>query len=1257
MEPLTTKPPAQQEIPADDLEQTIGYVQPVEPGLVFAGRYKLREKLGEGGMGVVFVADQIAPVQRRVALKVIRSGLDTRQLLARFEQERQALALMDHPNIAKVFDAGIDEAHRPYFAMELVKGLPLTKYCDEARLSPRQRIELFIPVCQAVQHAHQKGIIHRDLKPSNILVGLYDGRPVPKVIDFGVAKVTGTRLTDQSVYTEIGSIIGTLEYMSPEQAELNNLDIDTRSDVYALGVILYELLTGTVPFSRKELEKAGLAEMLRVIKEEEPHKPSTKLSSSLKLPSIAASRQTEPKKLTALVRGELDWIVMKALEKDRSRRYETANGLGQDVQRYLTGEPVMAAPASTVYRLRKLIRRNKGEVIAGSFVFAALLIGMAGTTWGLFRAEHHRQIAEQNADKALAAAKSEKEAKERAEAQSIFAMASVEKYLVTVTDDLELQQADFHGLRKKLLENALPFYEQIAAKKSDDPDVESGRSRAYHRLAILRAEMGETEAAIQDYESMQAILDQLCTKFPAVREYRQDFAGSLNNLGTLLERLGKHSKSEAVYRHALDIQERLAAEFLDVPKYRKDLAKTLNNLGVLLMYLGKRAESETAFRQALGIQDKLVAEMPNLPECRSDLSGSYNNLGLLLTDLGRRIESEATFRQAIDIKEKLAADFPTVPEYHSGLAMSQNNLGALLAKLGKYSESEAAHRQAMATHQKLTVDFPNMPKYRNDLAANHNRLAALLMDLGKRTESELEYRQALEILAKLVADFPKVRLYRHEKAGSHNNLGALLMDLGRRTESELEYRQALSILERLAPDFPNSPEYRKDLGTNLNNLGILLAIVGKRAESESAYRQAHDILAKLAADFPNISEYRKDLAGNHNNLGMLQADLGKHAESEASYRQAIEIQEKIASENNGVTQYTLDLGGSFCNLGNLMHKFGEDEAALGWYEKAIARMAPVVSHESRLATARQSLRNSHWGKATSLDTLGRHSDAISAWERALELDDGRATNDLRKGVASSYLNMGIVLAGQAKRDDADAAYRTAISIQKKLTEDAPSVDQYVFDLGRSYFYFGLLRQTCGNAETALEWYDSAVATVTPLVSKEPTSDSARLFLSISHWGRAGSLVALGRHSESINDWERALELDDGTSKVAIGTGFAESRLRMRQKDKDATGCIAAATQFESLKRTDADGLYNAAYFRAVCASVVLEDPKTPEADADRLVKEQADLAMAWLHKAVEAGYDNVEHMKTDADLNALRERDDFKKLLEDLTKAKESKNK
>jgi eukaryotic-like serine/threonine-protein kinase len=370
------------------------------PGTVL-GPYKLVEQIGEGGMGTVWMAQQTEPVKRLVAVKLIKAGMDSRQVVARFEAERQALALMDHPNIARVLDGGTTTAGRPYFVMDLVKGVPITKYCDEHRLTPRQRLELFLPVCQAVQHAHQKGIIHRDLKPSNVLVALYDGKPVPKVIDFGVAKAAGQPLTEKTLVTGFGAIVGTLEYMSPEQAEINQLDIDTRSDIYSLGVLLYELLAGSPPFSRKDLEKAGMLEMLRVIREQEPSKPSTKLSTADGLPTLAANRGTEPAKLTKLVRGELDWIVMKALEKDRNRRYETANGFAMDIQRYLADEAVLAGPPSAAYKLRKFARRNKRALAAAAVLLTgfAVLVGSIG--WVVYDRAVRQATLEQSISKAL----------------------------------------------------------------------------------------------------------------------------------------------------------------------------------------------------------------------------------------------------------------------------------------------------------------------------------------------------------------------------------------------------------------------------------------------------------------------------------------------------------------------------------------------------------------------------------------------------------------------------------------------------------------------------------------------------------------------------------------------------------------------------------------------------------------------------------------------------------------------------------------
>ena len=336
-------------------------------------------------MGSVWRARQTEPVKRFVAVKLIKAGMDSKQVLARFDAERQALALMDHPNIAKVLDGGLHDG-RPYFVMELVKGVPITEYCDRRRLTPKERLELFVPVCQAIQHAHQKGIIHRDIKPSNVLIALYDDKPVVKVIDFGVAKATGGTLTEHTIDTGFGGVVGTPQYMSPEQATFNNLDIDTRSDVYALGVLLYELLTGSPPFSKQELEKRGVLEMLRVVREEEPPRPSTKLSTADALPTLSANRGTEPKKLTGLLRNELDWVVMKALEKDRTRRYETANGFAADVLRYLAGEAVQAHPPSAAYRLRKFVRRNRLQVIAACLVLLTLVAGIVGTSWGMWEA-------------------------------------------------------------------------------------------------------------------------------------------------------------------------------------------------------------------------------------------------------------------------------------------------------------------------------------------------------------------------------------------------------------------------------------------------------------------------------------------------------------------------------------------------------------------------------------------------------------------------------------------------------------------------------------------------------------------------------------------------------------------------------------------------------------------------------------------------------------------------------------------------------
>jgi serine/threonine protein kinase/tetratricopeptide (TPR) repeat protein len=516
------------------------------PGTII-GPYKLLQQIGEGGMGVVFMAEQSEPLHRTVALKIIKPGMDTRQVIARFEAERQALAMMDHPNIAKVLDAGATESGRPYFAMELVKGVPITKFCDEKHLPLRARLELFVEVCQAVQHAHQKGIIHRDIKPNNVLVAEYDDKPVPKIIDFGVAKATAQKLTEKTMFTEFGQMVGTMEYMSPEQSKLNQLDIDTRSDIYSLGVLLYELLAGSTPFEQKRLREAAFDEMLRIIREEEPQKPSTRLSQMARpsrsgsnsgpanaegnptgavglcnTATIAANRSTEPAKLTKLIRGELDWIVMKCLEKDRNRRYETASALADDLLHFMADEPVTAGPPSRLYRTGKFVRRNRVLVVAAFLVAVAILGGVAASTWQAIRATRAERAALASAAQARQAADAERQAKQREAIQR--KQAEEISYFLINAFDVQNPEHDIRAVADLLKNSA----QDLQDTYTDDP--------AAH--AALLATMGRANAGLRRFgeaEQMYRKCLEVATDAGLIDRVRRELATCLLREGKTAE--------------------------------------------------------------------------------------------------------------------------------------------------------------------------------------------------------------------------------------------------------------------------------------------------------------------------------------------------------------------------------------------------------------------------------------------------------------------------------------------------------------------------------------------------------------------------------------------------------------------------------------------------------------------------------------------------------------------------------------------------
>jgi serine/threonine protein kinase/TPR repeat protein len=507
------------------------------------GPYKLLQQIGEGGMGMVYMAQQERPVQRTVALKIIKPGMDSSQVIARFEAERQALSLMDHPNIAKVLDAGTTDTGRPYFVMELVKGVPIVQYADEHRLTPRQRLELFIPVCLAVQHAHQKGIIHRDLKPTNVLVANYDDHPVPKVIDFGLAKAIGQQLTEKTMFTRLGQIVGTIEYMSPEQAKFNQLDIDTRTDIYSLGVLLYELLIGETPFDRRRLRSAAFDEMLRIIREEDPPKPSTRLSSSGSLPSIAAQRHLEPKKLATLIAGDLDWIVMKSMEKDRARRYQTATGLADDLQRYLTDQPVEARRPTRAYRLKKFIRRNKLAFAAACGIAISLVIGLGTSSWMFLQ---------------------EKQALARA------------------TDA-----------------------EQRAKRLADKSQQVAGQfGHSLWQLGDALSTSGYPNEAEPILMKAATTFDQAVKDFPEVPFFRQEYANSERKLGEFLNSSGRLDQAENHFRTSIREYAALAKDLPENSFFAQEEAYANLLLADAFQTAGRHAEASELFRHAAEIHHK-----------------------------------------------------------------------------------------------------------------------------------------------------------------------------------------------------------------------------------------------------------------------------------------------------------------------------------------------------------------------------------------------------------------------------------------------------------------------------------------------------------------------------------------------------------------------------------------------------------------------------------------------------------------------------
>jgi tetratricopeptide (TPR) repeat protein/tRNA A-37 threonylcarbamoyl transferase component Bud32 len=1081
------------------------------PGTLI-GRYELLHQIGEGGMGVVWLAEQTRPVQRKVALKVIKPGMDSRQVVARFEVERQALAVMDHVNIARVLDGGATEAGLPYFVMELVHGVPITQYCDDHHLTPRERLELFVPVCQAIQHAHQKGIIHRDIKPSNVMVTLCDGRPVPKVIDFGVAKATEQTRGDRTLFTQCGTLVGTLEYMSPEQAEMSAQGVDTRSDIYSLGVLLYELLTGSTPLTRERMKRAAHAELLRMIKEEEPPKPSTRLCESTEeLASISANRQTEPAKLTKLMRGDLDWILLKCLEKDRTRRYETANGLAVDILRHLSDETVSAGAPSAGYRLTKFVRRNRARVIAGGIVAVALVLGVVGTTSGMIWALEEKNRANVEANKATLAAESEAAAKVQAQANERRAVAAakraetISEFVTTALKASDARTVGVVGAGQDMtiltaMHNAIKDID--SGRFKNDPETEAGMRATIG--TILESNGRLAEAELQFRQALEWRRSVLGDEHP-------DTLRSINNMGGLLQAQGKPFEAEPYYREALETRRRVLGD------EHHDTLTSINYMGDLLQAQGQLAEAEPfrrdaleGFRRVLGNEhpDTLIAigNMGDLlqsqgkwaeaePYCsdalerlRLVLGDEYpstltaiGNMGTLRQGQGRLTEAEPYFREALEKSRRaLGIDHPAT-------LTSMNNLGNLLREQGKLAEAEPYTREALEGCRRVLGD-----EHPNTLTSTQN-MGNLLQAQRKLAEAEPYFREALEKRRRVLGD------EHFHTLSSINSVGNLLQAQGKLDEAEPYYREALEKRRRVLGD-----EHPSTLAS-ISNMGSMLRAQDRLDEAEPYYRDALDGRRRVLGD------EHADTLTSINNLGNLLRAQSRLAEAEPLLREALERNRRVQGDEHPSTLTSIN------NMGALLRAQGKLAEAEPYYREALEKRRRVLGDESP-----QTL-TSIGNMGSLLQAQNRLAEAEPYYDETLETSRRIFRGD-HPVVADALNCVASVRQALGRAAEAEPLFVEALEMRQRLVEgDHADVATQLNSLARA-------RQALGKTAEARQGFDEAVAMLrrlspdgSPLLARVLwRSGSARFEDQVG----GGAAAALPELEEALTLAEKSLPPED-----------------------------------------------------------------------------------------------------------------------------------
>eukprot|EP00913_Durusdinium_trenchii_P010879 g10208.t1 len=1155
------------------------------PGPTF-GDYEILHEIARGGMGVVYKARQ-TKLNRIVALKMIKAGeLAGDEDIRRFQVEAEAAARLDHPHIVPIHEIGEDNG-RHYFSMGFVDGAGLDAKLKDGPLDGRETAELMKNIVDAVHYAHENGVVHRDLKPGNILIDA-DGNP--RITDFGLAKSTGT----DSSLTATGNILGTPSYMPPEQAAGRTDEIGPLSDVYSLGAVLYCLLTGRPPF-----QSANVIDTLKQVLENDP---------------------VPPKQLNPTIDTDLETICLKCLEKEPARRYATAAELGNDLQRYRDGHPILARPIRLPARCWRWCKRNP---LGATVAVLVMLLATGGPALALTLMRLNQDLSESLEAETEASALARKNERLASENASIAnrnldrADEVVKKYFTQVSESplLLRNTPGAYRLRSKLLGLAREYYETFIRENENAEERLTPRlAHAHYRLGtVLKSMTGETQKALAEFKSAQTLFEQLSRDDPSATDYQDRLAASHQNIGDIFRKLGKPTESLAAYRASLRIRERLVNDNPTISRFRFGQSVTHYSIGVHYSQTGKRNEELAEYQTALRIQKALVNEEPELIEYRANLALIRHAIGMHYTQMGKTDEALEAYREAKQIREKLVQEYPQIGEYRNLLADSYESISSHHRRTGDTNHAIAAYRQAIQIYETLARENPDVIQYQRNLASCYNYGAMLYGGTGERKQ-ELDanheagrfrealsaFQQARDILEKLVRNHPEATEYRNNLATSIFSIAGLYKSDGKLSNALSAYREALGIYQKLASRNPNVADYQQNLAQCHANLGELHRATGKTPEAISAHQRALKIRSELAKNHPETREYQKKLANSYHSIGVLHTNSGNTADALPAYQHALRINQKLANDHPEITEYQNDLATTYQNIGVHYQRIDDANAALAAYKSAIKLHEAVARKNPKVVKFRGSL-------------------------------------------AQCYNGVGLLFSRTGRTADAAAAYERAISIQEQLVRDHPETVEFVVSHAGTCSNLGELQRTLGNSTEALACYRKAIAGLQSVLKRIPGHSTSHRYLRTTYWSRARLFEQLGRHHEAANDWQDAFQLERGPGRSYFQIRYCIAIARLgRHADASKIG----GTLWKQIK--NAGRAYLVATAFSLCAAAAERDAQLDRDERQRVSDEYRHRCLVILKALHRSGFFGIaqgrEFLLKDPDLNPLRHRDDFRQL-------------